>query len=162
MLHRLWFNLRARNRHGTHSPFAYAFLDQALYSRKYKGMDTERRLLCAALDHLEPERVGTASPDGPMAQWLLSTGRVKAWGGPPYDFFLAETPGDARSGPFRRHGRNADACLYVGGIRKNRKARANWQALLAETGPCVLLETHAAALLCFRAAQAPQHFKIRI
>lgn len=162
MLHRLLFNLRARNRHGTHSPFVYHFLDKALYTKPYKGLPPEKKLLLAAADHFRVQRAGP-EPHSGLAQWLARERPGILWEGPPYDLYLTQNledlpePGNTSSGPWR-----PNAFVYAGGQRLSSEKRGKWQALLAGGTFRVIVETHAAALLFIRPEQAREHFRIRI
>ncbi|WP_088341842.1 hypothetical protein [Robiginitalea sediminis] len=156
MLHRLLFNLRARNRHGTHSPFVYRFLDKALYTKSYKGLPPDKKLLLAAADHFRVQRAGP-EPHSGLAQWLARERPGILWEGPPYDLFLSQTLEDI-PGPGTWH---PDGFLYAGGQHASEK-REKWQVLLAGGTFRVVVETHAAALLFFRPQQAREHFRIRI
>ncbi len=163
MLSALWFWFGARNRHGIHSPFVYAFLERTLYARRRRGCNPEQQLLLAACEHFGPKRVGVAASAAGLGAWLKPALPLASWGSRPFDLYIAGCPGpelEARlADPALWHN---DSVLFVGGLRSGPEARRSWKRLCALPQLRVSLETYRAGLLFFRSQQAPQHFKIRL
>lgn len=185
LLNRLMFFLKARTRHGTHSPFIYAFLDRTLYAKKHSRNPGER-LLLAAFEHFKPKSVGTftasfeldtdsgikaasgkgATPGNESAtQQGANTGKdlARAETNPPYDLGIVKTPGPGLQSWLEDEALwHSDSLIYVGGIRKDRKSYGFWEQAIQAKGIRLRLETYHAGLLFFRPEQAPEHFKIRL
>jgi hypothetical protein len=163
MLKKWMFWWKAKNRHGIHSPFIYNFLDQGLYRRDLRSFSPARRLLLAAVDHFQPEQVGSFPEDNPTAQWLREVRKGLRWGAAPFDLMVFESPGNALKHELaKEEDHHNDTVVYVGNLRKDRESLACWEEVL-RSGKCrVALETYDAGLLFFRQQQAAQHFRIRI
>lgn len=161
LLNRFLFYLRARNRHGTHSPFIYAFLDQTLYAKVHSG-DAEERLLLAAVEHFKPKSLGYLEPQSPSGS---RPGKDLAGGKsqPPYDLGIGRVPGpELLSWIENKALWHSGSLIYVGGVRKNRKTYEYWKQACRAQGIRLSLETYHAGLLFFRPEQASEHFKIRL
>lgn len=161
MLRRCYFNLRAKTRHGTHSPFIYAFLDQALYAKR-RSNSPSMQLLLSTADHFRPARTGVLDADMRFRE-LQALRPNLAKGPPPYDLGIAGRPGPELLSWIREKAYwHNDSVVFVGGIRESREARRYWKEACATEGVRQCLETYGAGLLFFRREQAAEHFKIRL
>ncbi|MBC2840001.1 hypothetical protein [Robiginitalea sp. SC105] len=166
MIGRFLYWWRANNRHGTHSPFIYAFLDQSYYAGDRKGLDPAQWLLQAAVLHFRPSRAGAEATTGPASRSTDSLLRLLPPGllrqaAPPYDLYIFGSPGQALNEwlqePSNYHN---DTVVYVGGLR-NPGGQPEWQRARELPEVRVSLENYYAGLLFFRREQTPEHFRIR-
>ncbi len=162
MLQRFLYWLRAKNRHGTHSPYIYGFLDKTYYQLHRQGLDPSQWLLHAAIRHFHPGTAWASEPSGKLASGLETAFPYLAWqAAPPADLCLFESPGNAllkwleKPGNFHR-----GTVAYVGGLREP-GGQAAWKKARSLPQVRVSLENYRAGLLFFRHGQAREHFKIR-
>ncbi|SFR50209.1 hypothetical protein SAMN04490243_2352 [Robiginitalea myxolifaciens] len=132
---RFSFNLRAKNRHGTHSPFIYEFLDKSLYAGPRTG-NPELRLKQAAEPYF-------TSLGHTFLNWEDSATQLKAW--------LED-----------QQMQREKVVLYWDGIRSSSENYEDWKEIQAHPNIGQILETYGAALLFFRTNQVREHFKIRL
>lgn len=132
---RFSFNLRAKSRHGTHSPFIYDFLDKSLYAGTQTG-SPELRLKQAAGPYFKS--LGYIFLD-----WEGSVDELKTW---------VEEHEEERE----------KVVVYLKGIRSSRENYKDWKEIQAAANIGQILETYGAALLFFRTNQVREHFKIRL
>ena len=162
LVHRWLFWLRAKSRHGIHSPFIYRFLDEGLYRRDLRHLHPDQRLLLAALDHFGPVRLGAAPPEGRLATWLATQRPDRPGGQPPFDLFIFESPTHGLVGALDRPGWwHNDTVVFVGNLRSHKGSRQKWLEAARKAPVTVVLETCTSGLLFFRRQQARQHFRIR-
>lgn len=162
MLQRFLYWLRARNRHGTHSPFIYGFLDQTYYRQPRQGLDASRWLLHAAIRHFRPETAWATGTAGKPGATLKAEFPHLAWKQePPADICLFESPGNALLEWLEEPGNyHRGTVAYVGGLRKP-GGQAAWKKAYSLPQVRVSLENFSAGLLFFRHGQAREHFRIR-
>ena len=161
MLKRLLFYLQANTRHGTHSPFIYAFLDKALYN-KSKHPDPGKHLLYSALAHFDCQRIGFLG-DSVLSREVRARLPDRQFDKAPLDMGIADRPDEGlicwiESGECWHN----DSVVFVGGLRGDQESLALWKQAQRAKGVRQCLETYSAALLFFRKEQAPEHFKIRL
>ena len=134
-LKRFVFNLKAKNRHGTHSPFIYEFLDKALYKSPDRN-HPDIRLKQAAQSYFE-------SREFLLMSWEASIEELDIWLNNPV--------------PEREK-----IVVYLQGIRSNPENFEAWSRIRSHRNVGQILETFGAALLFFRSNQVREHFKIRL
>ena len=162
MIRKLLFRLQAKTRHGTHSPFIYAFLEDTLYARKRKGLSDELRLLQATVEHFKPRNIGASTESG-LSRWLKERHPGLRWEGPPFDLILFEKPrADLLEFAAQKELWHDKSIVFVSGIREGDLNRGFWKRACALPEYRIQLETYASGLLFFRPEQAREHFKIRI
>lgn len=162
MIQKLLFRLQAKTRHGTHSPFVYAFLEDTLYAKKNSGLSGDLRLLQATVEHFKPGTIGTSTDSG-LLHWLKERHPSLRWEGPPFDLILFEKPGeDLLEFATKKELWHNESIVFVSGIRESELQRGFWKRACEIPEYRIQLETYASGLLFFRAEQAPEHFKIRI
>lgn len=160
---RLRFWLKARNRHGIHSPFVYRFLDTSLYRKDLRSLPPQKRLLIAAVDHFGIRSAHSEEPQGGLTTWLKNERPGILWGAPPYDLLLCESPCQALAfTPGDTDLLHNDSVVFLGNLRKDAGTQDNWKEMTRKPQFPVILETYGAGLLFARKQQAPQHFRIRI
>ena len=162
MLNRLGFYLKARTRHGTHSPFIYDFLDQTLYANRHSE-DPSEQLLLSAIQHFKPQTLGFMDTPREAREKVLKTGSGLTVNSQPYDMGIAAAPGPGLVSWIEDQGLwHSNSIVFIGDIRKSSEARAIWKCACRAKGIRLRLETYEAGLLFFRPEQAPEHFKIRL
>ena len=162
MLKRLGFYLKARTRHGTHSPFIYDFLDQTLYAKR-QSKDPSEQLLLSAIQHFSPKNLGFKDTPREVREEVLKAGTGLTVNTQPYDLGIAAAPGPELVSWIEDRGLwHSNSIVFIGGIRGSSEARAIWKRACRANGVRIRLETYEAGLLFFRREQAPEHFKIRL
>lgn len=162
MLQRFLYWLRAKNRHGTHSPFIYSFLDQTYYRQNRQGLHSSLWLLHAALRHFKAESAWASEPAEKLVKELQAEFPQLVWkGAPPADLCLFESPGNALLEWLEKPGNfNRRTVAYVGGLREP-GGQVAWKKARSLPQVRVSLENFSAGLLFFRHGQAREHFRIR-
>lgn len=160
MIRRFLYWLRAKNRHGTHSPFIYRFLDETYYREKRQGLAPEYWLLKAAFLHFGPQNA--AAPRGSvLASRLRTEARGLTWGRIPADLVVFDAPGESLNQWLGEPGGyHNDTVVFVGGLREG-DGPEGWREALSAAAVRVSLRNYYAGLLFFRREQAPEHFRIR-
>ncbi|MGC4058669.1 MAG: hypothetical protein QM743_11205 [Chitinophagaceae bacterium] len=151
---RLTHRFRANNRHGTHSPFAYAFVEQVLNRKDVSSdplifpagwiPDAQERAMVAKLvkAYACDPRIRIASEyeagEGPMPLIVLLS---------PGEQFVRAAPGDI---------------FIVPRIMRHESAFGYWRALVKDPSILLSIETNVMGLLFFRPEfLRKQHFRLK-
>ncbi len=153
------FLLKSTNQHGVHSPFVFSFVTKGLYQKNIKlvSFDTykelqslskkQKRILSKILVYFKIDEISFN-----ILQFSKNTTQYKL-------LYINKTEELKKINTLGFHTKHI---ILVNNLHQTKSSLKNWNEFIKHTDAIVTVDLFFFGLIFFRAAQAKEHFRIRV